>query len=616
MTIPQWIKRGRGDRRRFVIQVMIGAILFIAASGLNLNLVGANPAGATVAIATSLPTDLQNFNLNPPEFDSLLNSDTASVQRATVRLDGNRLFTISAPANGSITAEQRVATIEERLQEIVDEEFDPDTLEVTVRRVRGLPVIYAAYEGLDEPVEVMTVTSLDAEINTTAIGRLAQEFRQDIRSALLRAKEERQPEFLRQQGLITGAIIATIGIGSLLITSFQRRLQAERRSLETQFRTDTDRLSNSTTESAEAVMTALLQQQMATRQRLSVNDIQRRLAQVAQLGLWFGGGFFILGLFPYTRIFQPIIITLLRYPIRVLAVCLATYLFVRFSAVFIDRLFWVLQNSTSFSAENSQRLALRFSTFSRVVKASSAVILVTSGIITALAVIGIEVGPLLAGAGIVGLAISFASQSLVKDIINGFFILFEDQYGVGDVIIVDDVAGLVENLNLRITQLRNEEGQLITIPNSAITIVRNLSKEWSRVDLMVTIAHNANIDEALALIAEVANDMSRDRPWKDLILEPPSLLGVDKLDHAGATVRLWIKTQPLKQWDVAREYRRRLKLAIDAAGIPIGIPQQSLAFTTPLDFYGELKNAAIATNGHPDPGNKTANSQEGSTLIQ
>jgi small conductance mechanosensitive channel len=182
----------------------------------------------------------------------------------------------------------------------------------------------------------------------------------------------------------------------------------------------------------------------------------------------------------------------------------------------------------------------------------------------------------LAGAGIIGVAISFASQSLIKDMINGFFILLEDQYGVGDVIIVGEVSGLVENMNLRITQLRNDEGRLITIPNSAITIVQNLSKEWSRVDLRIDVAYSADIDQALALIEQVAHDMSRDRPWSDLILEPPLLLGVDKLDHAGATVRLWIKTQPLKQWEVAREYRRRLKLAFDKAGIPFGVPQQSL----------------------------------------
>ncbi|MBE9177621.1 mechanosensitive ion channel family protein [Oculatella sp. LEGE 06141] len=597
----------RGKRRSHTaIQVVLGATFFFVVPFTHFSALG-----QIGPIRDFLPSELGRFDIRPPELSNFLDSDTTGVERGDVRLDGRYLFTIAARVNAptSVSVEQRVATVESRLQRILDSDFDPDTLEVTVEEVSSetadaqtitQPVIYATYDSIEEPLEILTITYLDATVNgTDAASSLAQVFSTLIEEALIRAQAERQPAFLRRQGLVAGGVILTLGVGSLIITAFQRRLQTERRNLDSQFRADTVRLS-STTESADAVMTALLQQQMAIRQRLSVNDIQRRLAQVSQLIIWSGGLFFALGLFPYTRLLQPIIITLIRYPIRILGVVLGTYLTVRFSAVLVDRFFWVLQNSTSFSTDAPQRLVLRFSTFSRVVKASSAVILVGIGFITALAVIGIEVGPLLAGAGIVGVAISFASQSLVKDIINGFFILLEDQYGVGDVIVVDEVAGLVENLNLRITQLRNEEGRLITIPNSAITIVQNLSKEWSRVDLMINVGHSANIDDALELINRVAKEMSRDRLWKELILESPSLLGVEKLDHTGATVRLWIKTRPLKQWDVAREYRRRLKIAFDEAGIPIGIPQQSLMFTSSLDLKGELKNA-IASNGYSEP---------------
>jgi moderate conductance mechanosensitive channel len=147
---------------------------------------------------------------------------------------------------------------------------------------------------------------------------------------------------------------------------------------------------------------------------------------------------------------------------------------------------------------------------------------------------------------------------------------------VGDVIVVGDVAGFVETMNLRITQLRNDEGRLITIPNSQITIVQNLSKEWSRVDLRIPVAPSADINQALKVIEQVAQDMQQDTTWRNLILEPPLLLGIDNLDYIGATVRIWIKTKPLKQWEVAREYRKRLKVAFDKAGISIGVPQQSL----------------------------------------
>ncbi|MDJ0575109.1 MAG: mechanosensitive ion channel family protein [Xenococcaceae cyanobacterium MO_234.B1] len=214
-----------------------------------------------------------------------------------------------------------------------------------------------------------------------------------------------------------------------------------------------------------------------------------------------------------------------------------------------------------------------------------ATILIAIGILASLSLLGFDLAPLLAGAGIISLALSFASQNVLKDVINGFLILLEDQFGVGDVIISGDVAGFVENMNLRITQLRNEEGRLITIPNGQITVVQNLSKEWSRVDLMIPVALDSDIDQAIALMNEVAENMGQSREWSTKILEPPLVLGVDHLDHIGATVRVWIKTLPLKQWDVAREYRRRLKIAFDQAQINIGVPHHR--------FYYPINNLLI-----------------------
>ncbi|MEM9816353.1 MAG: mechanosensitive ion channel family protein, partial [Cyanobacteria bacterium P01_D01_bin.6] len=208
--------------------------------------------------------------------------------------------------------------------------------------------------------------------------------------------------------------------------------------------------------------------------------------------------------------------------------------------------------------------------------------------------LGVRIAPLIAGAGLVGFAISFASQSLIKDIINGFLVLVEDQYGVGDVITVGTMSGFVETMNLRITQLRATDGQLITIPNGQINIVQNLSKEWSRVDLMIPVGLTADINQALQLVEDEANVMRQDAAWGLLILEPPLLLGVDDLTHAGATIRIWIKTQPLKQWDVAREYRRRLKVAFEAAQIPLGVPQQV------VQLSGQYAPSRAFENGQSD----------------
>lgn len=603
----------RGDRHRLppllwglvgIAMVLLTAPVMPAAQAQ----VPADPP-ADIAPAAS-PNPDPDLPLTLPTIEKLFLSEPSAINRADVRLDGRRLFVITAariedPINqmdGDTPIEVRLETIERRLRRIASQPFDPDSLDV-FSEVDGntqLPVIYARYSRNDETFtdELITVTTLDAQVYATSLDERGRELTRIIAESLLRAYQERQPEFLLQQVWRTAALLLAMVLGSTAITWFQRRLKTERYHLDAEARTDVQRLSVVTDDNISTeVTTALLQQQIATRQQRNVNDIERRLMQFGQLIVWGGGMYLGLGLFPHSRWLQPVILEAIKIPARMLLVVGATYLTIRLSSVLIDRFFWVLQNSSSIAPEASQRLALRFSTFSSVVKSMAVLLLGSIGIIITLSIIGVEIAPLLAGAGIIGLGISFASQSLIKDVINGFLILLEDQYGVGDVIIVGEVGGFVEHMNLRITQLRNEEGRLITIPNSSIAVVQNLSKEWSRVDLMIDVAHTADIDQALAVIKQVAQEMSVAAHWRDLILEHPLLLGVDKLDHMGATVRLWIKTQPLKQWDVAREYRRRLKLAFDREGIPIGVPQQAIWFRNMLDVRRDSPNGARSLDG-------------------
>jgi moderate conductance mechanosensitive channel len=554
--------------------------------------------------AVEQPVSPPGLQLDTSIFKELFTTNTSNIVREDVRLDGRKLFTIASPQptdsnQSSETGSQlRANIIQARLQQIAQSNFSPDTLRVTTERDRDSrqPIIYVRYgEGASERTdELITVTTLDAQIHGTDPQVLADDFAQIVEVALIQARQERQPAYLKQQVLWGVGIFLAMLLGSLLVLTMQRQLRRERSLLSAKAQANSQQLSTTTidpsdTANSTRLKTALLQQRVDTRQKKGINEIKRRLLQIVQCLIWIGGGFLILGLFPYSRWLQPIIIGWLEAPLKILGIFLCSYLLVRLSDILIDRVFLVLQDSTSFAPEASQRTVLRFSTFSRVGKSILALLIIGGSIITSLSVVGVQVGPLLAGAGIIGLAISFASQSLIKDMINGFLILLEDQYGVGDVIIVGDVSGLVENMNLRITQLRNEEGRLITIPNSAITIVQNLSKEWARVDLQVNVGYHADINQALTVIDDVAQEMSRDRPWRDLILEKPLLLGIDKLDHMGATVRLWIKTQPLKQWEVAREYRRRLKLAFDHFDIPIGVPQQSLWLGNADEFEDELE---------------------------
>ncbi|MDA0998972.1 MAG: mechanosensitive ion channel [bacterium] len=194
---------------------------------------------------------------------------------------------------------------------------------------------------------------------------------------------------------------------------------------------------------------------------------------------------------------------------------------------------------------------------------------------------GVNIGPVLAGAGILGLAVGFGAQSLVKDIITGVFMLIEDNIAVGDVVRVKDTAGLVESFNLRSVQLRDYDGNVHVIPNSAIDVVTNFTKEYSRSVFDIGVAYRENVDEVINVIREVAEKMREDADWKDIILEPVEIAGVEKFDSSAVIIRGRFKTQPIQQWSVRREFHRRIKNAFDARGIEIPFPYRTLTWAEP-----------------------------------
>jgi small-conductance mechanosensitive channel len=187
----------------------------------------------------------------------------------------------------------------------------------------------------------------------------------------------------------------------------------------------------------------------------------------------------------------------------------------------------------------------------------------------ALGTMGLDLGPLIAGAGIVGVALGFGSQNLVRDFISGIFMLLEDQYGVGDVVDAGPATGTVEGVGLRTTRLRDVNGTLWHIPNGEIRRVGNRSQGWARALVDVEVAYSTDLDAATQVIERVADDMWRDERWAHRILEEPELWGVEELGPDGVRVRLVAKTRPLEQWKVARELRARIKAAFDKAGVEV-----------------------------------------------
>ncbi|PYS02995.1 MAG: mechanosensitive ion channel family protein [Acidobacteria bacterium] len=224
------------------------------------------------------------------------------------------------------------------------------------------------------------------------------------------------------------------------------------------------------------------------------------------------------------------------------------------------------------------RLVQRTETLRHIVRSVSKAILILVVVLTISSELGFNIGPVLASAGIVGLAVGFGAQSLVKDVISGFFILFEDQFGIGDVVKIGDFTGDVERMTLRATVLRNLEGQVYVVPNGNIQNVTVMTKDWARAVLDLTVSHKEELARVFDVLQRIGARLAQD--WPDRVLEQPTVLGVEKLDEAGVTIRSVVKTPPFKQADVLREWRRRVKDEFDKAGIELA--QKTLAHTETL----------------------------------
>jgi small conductance mechanosensitive channel len=189
---------------------------------------------------------------------------------------------------------------------------------------------------------------------------------------------------------------------------------------------------------------------------------------------------------------------------------------------------------------------------------------------------GIAIGPLLAGAGIAGLAVGFGAQSLVKDVISGFFIILEDQIRVGDVVTIAGASGMVEAISLRTIRLRDVEGRVHVVPNGLIEVATNFTREWSRALVEIGVAYKEDVDRVINVLKEVGEDLRSDPDFKDLILEPMTVQGLDSFGDSSVNIRIFFKTLPIKQWDVAREFRKRVKKAFDQQGISIPFPHRTI----------------------------------------
>jgi small conductance mechanosensitive channel len=217
----------------------------------------------------------------------------------------------------------------------------------------------------------------------------------------------------------------------------------------------------------------------------------------------------------------------------------------------------------------------RAQTIASLLRGVGAIIIVVFALILTLDAF-MDIGPLLAGAGVIGLAVSFGSQSLVKDVLAGFFILIENQFDVGDVIEVAGLAGGVEKMTLRVVMLRDVHGVLHIIPNGQITTVSNKTRGWSRSVLDIGVAYEADVDQAIAVLRDEAAAFGGDSAWQSRLDGMPEVAGVQSLGDSAVSIRVMLRTAPGSQWEVGREFLRRAKNRLDREGIEIPFPQRTV----------------------------------------
>jgi len=270
-------------------------------------------------------------------------------------------------------------------------------------------------------------------------------------------------------------------------------------------------------------------------------------------------------------ILEGIIIFFQTHMLRVVLILIAIFIINYFAITFIEKLIRKIIRSEKFISEEAEKK--REDTLISVLSATVKVLVWLIGGMMILSEFGINIGPIIATAGVAGLAFGFGGQYLIRDIISGLFIILENQYRVGDVISLNNVAGLVEKINLRLTIIRDLDGTVHYIPNGEVKIASNLSNGFSSINIDLGVGYNSDLEKVEKVINKVGKDLTEDPKWNKDIKSTPKFIRVEKFADSAIIVKVLGDTKPLRQWDVAGEFRKRVKIAFDQEGIEIPFPQ-------------------------------------------
>ncbi|WP_150884003.1 mechanosensitive ion channel family protein [Synechococcus sp. RSCCF101] len=509
-------------------------------------------------------------------------------------VSGSRLFRIAqdvVPSRASSNEAPPRRALEERANRIesriglmaLRRNTDLSSLYVGEAILNGETVVVATDQQRSRPLVIATVTDDDSAVLGLSKTELADEWSAIIDADIRRGRSVfSQENRVRRAGQILDGMALILGSGSIYVAANRRLRAREDRILKEQ---DALTATGAAQEADGAqagrpastrpmLLKALSAGKTPFKQALQPGSqsawiTDRRVVRL-RLGQWlllcltlasaYLGVLLLMVSFPALAEFRRVVMGI---PLKLLLLWFGGSLSIRVLWFVVDRLYddlarmSVIQSSVS-NRDRSERQVLRRHTITQALKGFIALLVVSICLLIGLGYLGVPTASVVAIGGLAGLALSFGSQSLVRDIVNGFTILAEDQYAVGDVIEIDDKFGVVENFGLRVTQLRSLAGEYISIPNSSIGAVKNLTRLWSRVHLELEIDFASDPDQAILLARETADALARDPAWRPRIIAEPEILGVERIGVNGYTLMMWIKMKPGAHWEVAREFRLRL----------------------------------------------------------
>jgi small conductance mechanosensitive channel len=538
--------------------------------------------GPTLAAAQVIPLPFSSSGPSAP--DGIQQSGL--YQTAPITLDGTVLFTIAIQSNAgtsTVPMQERVTTIESALGAIVATTtadgttvtaYEPRSLKVIIAHDNGQTLLEAVDAKHHAPLPIVTVTSVDAQYHGASVDTLAAEWQDVLADRLQHALQQRQPATVVhsitrvERGAVILAILTALAV--LAMGALRRRAHRLQETARERERTMQSHQSNGQVADPHAQRRRTLGLKLRSagpEQRAKLFSSASAVVLWLLLLLWFTTITWALSLFPQTT---PFAVTLSRSAVGVVAIWIVTGLLNRGGDLLITRVATALHKREGRSSEDNARKLLRVPTIASALAGFKTFVLVFLAALATFGEIGVPVGSVITIGGLVAVAVSLAAQNFVRDFLNGFLVLLEDQYVVGDFVTINGMTGIVEDLTLRIVQLRDGGGSLVTVPHSTVTTVTNHSRNWSRIDYRLSIDPAADPSEAIGLLRDAIDELAHDPEWREAIHGPVEWAGIDGFSHDWTLIRASVKTAPLRQFQLRRELNARVRRKFTQAGIGFG----------------------------------------------